>query len=94
MDPITLTDSRKILEFLSQIALRGKGFVTDCLLDDALNDGFTEPDHLTATGEDPEAYFQDKPNAWANYRVRQWKRVYTVSGGAGVERRSQIVETP
>ena len=37
---------------------------------------------------------KDQPQAWAIYQVREWKRVLTVSGGAGKERRVQITETP
>ena len=47
-----------------------------------------------ASGEDPEAYFKGEPKAWAIYQVREWKRVLTVSGGLGKERRVQITETP
>ena len=36
----------------------GQGFVTDCLLDYALEEGFTEPIFLNASGEDPDAYFK------------------------------------
>lgn len=92
--PLTLTDAREILVFLSEIALRGKGFTTECLLDNVLDAGFTDPEHLTAAGADPEAYYKGAPNAWATYHIRQWKRVYTVSGGPGVERRVHLVETP
>ena len=59
-----------------------------------LDEGFTEPIHLNASGEDPDAFYKDQPQAWAIYQVREWKRVLTVSGGAGKERRVQITETP
>ncbi len=94
MDPITLTDSHAILKLLNEIALRGRGFCTECLLDNVLDAGFTAPDHFSAYGEDPEAYFQGKSPAWAVYHIRQWKRVMMVYGGANTERRYQITETP
>ena len=94
MDSSTLTDSRAILILLSQVALRGRGFITESLVDDLLDAGFTDPEHLTATGTDPDAFYEGKPNAWANYHIRQWKRVFTVSGGPNKERRTHIVETP
>jgi hypothetical protein len=94
MDPVTIQDSDEILNFLADVALRGRGFTTDCLLDYVLDEGFTEPIYLNASGEDPEAYFKGEPKAWAIYQVREWKRVLTVSGGLGRERRVQITETP
>ena len=94
MDPVTIQNSDDILNFLADVALRGQGFTTDCLLDYVLDEGFTEPIYLNASGEDPEAYFKGEPKAWAIYQVREWKRVLTVSGGMGKERRVQITETP
>jgi hypothetical protein len=94
MDPVTLSDSAAILNLLNGVALRGKGFRTECLLDDVLDAGFTAPDHLSAYGEDPEAYYQGKSPAWAVYHIRQWKRVMMVYGGTNQERRFQITETP
>jgi len=94
MDPVTIQNSDEILNFLADVALRGRGFTTDCLLDYVLDEGFTEPIYLNASGEDPEAYFKGEPKAWAIYQVREWKRVLTVSGGLGKERRVQITETP
>ena len=94
MNPITIQDSDQILNFLAEVALRGKGFTTDCLLDYVLDEGFTEPIYLNASGEDPDAFYKDQPRAWAIYQVREWKRVLTVSGGAGKDRRVQITETP
>jgi hypothetical protein len=94
MEPITIQESDAILSLLADVALRGKGFTTDCLLDYVLDEGFTEPIYLNASGEDPEAYYKDQPNAWAVYQVREWKRVLTVSGGQGKDRRVQITETP
>ena len=94
MNPITIQDSDQILNFLAEVALRGKGFTTDCLLDYVLDEGFTEPIYLNASGEDLDAFYKDQPRAWAIYQVREWKRVLTVSGGAGKDRRVQITETP
>jgi hypothetical protein len=94
MDPITIQNSDDILNFLADVSLRGRGFTTDCLLDYVLDEGFTEPIYLNASGEDPEAYFKGESKAWAIYQVREWKRVLTVSGGLGKERRVQITETP
>ncbi len=94
MDPITISNPDDILGVLADVSLKGKGFTTDSLMDYALDEGFTEPIFLTASGEDPEAYYKGTPNAWAIYQVREWKRVLTVSGGAGKERRVQITETP
>ena len=78
MDPITIQDSDEILNFLAEITLRGKGFTTDCLLDYVLDEGFTEPIYLNASGEDPDAFYKDQPQAWAIYQVREWKRVLTL----------------
>ena len=94
MEPRTISNPDDILGFLADVSLRGNGFSTDCLMDYVLDEGFTEPIFLNASGEDPEAYYQDQPNAWAIYQVREWKRVLTVSGGAGKARRVQITETP
>jgi hypothetical protein len=94
MNPITMDDSNAILKLLSDIALRGRGFTTECLLDNVLDAGFTAPDYLNAYGEDPEAYYQGKAPAWAVYHIRQWKRVMMIYGGANKERRYQITETP
>lgn len=94
MNPITIQSTEDILNLLAEVSLRGKGFTTDCLLDYVLDEGFTEPIYLNATGEDPDAFYKDQSNAWATYQVREWKRVLTVSGGPGKERRIQITETP
>jgi hypothetical protein len=94
MDPITIQQPEDILNLLADISLRGKGFTTDCLLDYVLDEGFTEPIYLNASGVDPDALYKGQPNAWAIYQVREWKRVLTVSGGPGKERRVQITETP
>jgi hypothetical protein len=94
MDPITLGKPDEILNLLAEVSLRGKGFTTDCLLDYVLDEGFTEPIYLNASGEDPDAYYKNQPKAWAVYQVREWKRVLTISGGPGKDRRVQITETP
>lgn len=94
MNPIIIQNSDDILNFLAEVSLRGKGFTTDCLLDYVLDEGFTEPIYLNASGEDPDASYKNEPQAWAIYQIREWKRVLTVSGGPGKERRVQITETP
>lgn len=94
MNPVTLQKPDDILTFLADIALKGTGFTSDCLLDYVLEEGFTEPIFLNATGEDADAFYRGTPNAWALYQVREWKRVLTISGGTGRARRVQITETP
>jgi hypothetical protein len=94
MNPITIQKPDDILTLLAEVTLKGKGFTTDCLLDYVLDQGFTEPIYLNAAGEDPDAFFKGQPNAWATIQIREWKRVLTVSGGPGKERRVQITETP
>lgn len=94
MNPITIQNPDDILTLLADVALRGPGFSTECLLDYVLEEGFTEPIFLNASGEDPAAFYKGQPNAWAVYQVREWKRVLTVSGGSGQERRVRITETP
>ncbi len=94
MEPVNLADPNAILNFLGKIALRGKGVTTENLLEYVLDEGFTEPIYLSAKGEDPEAYYQGQPSAWAVYQIREWKRVLIISGGAGQSRRAQITETP
>ena len=94
MDPITISNPDEILGLLADVSLKGKGFTTECLMDYVLDEGFTEPIFLNATGEDPDAWYKGESNAWAVYQVREWKRVLTVSGGPGKERRVQITETP
>ena len=91
---ISLSDSDKICELLSHVALRGEGFTTESLLDAAFDFGFMEPTQLTADGSDPEAYYDGTPNAWATYHIREWKRVLMIYGGPGQTRRYQITETP
>ncbi len=82
------------MEVLGQIALKGKGFTTDCLLEEILEAGFTEPIYFNGSGEDPDAYYQGQQNAWAVYQIREWKRVLMIYGGCDKERRYQITETP
>lgn len=94
VNPVTIQNPDEILNVLADIALRGKGFTTECLLDYVLDQGFTEPIFFSASGEDPDAFFKGQPNAWAVYQIREWKRVLTISGGSGRERRVQITETP
>ena len=94
MDPVTVNSPEEIFKLLVEVSLKGRGMTTDCLLDRVLDEGFTEPIYLNASGEDPDAYYQGRPNAWAVYQIREWKRVMMISGGAGRERRIQITETP
>ncbi len=94
MERISISDPDKILTLLADVSLKGPGFTTDCLMDYVLDEGFTEPIFLNVSGEDPEAWYKGQPNAWAVYQVREWKRVLTISGGAGKQRRVQITETP
>jgi hypothetical protein len=94
MNQVTIQNPEDILSMLAEVSLRGSGFVTDCLLDYVLEEGFTEPIFLNASGEDPDAYFKGQSPAWAVYQIREWKRVLTVSGGPGKQRRVQITETP
>ncbi len=94
MERISISDPDKILTLLADVSLKGPGFTTDCLMDYVLDEGFTEPIYLNVSGEDPEAWYKGQPNAWAVYQVREWKRVLTISGGAGKQRRVQITETP
>jgi hypothetical protein len=92
MEPVTLTNSEEILEFLSRISLKGNGFTTECLLFESLDAGLSEPDYLNATGVDPNAFQDGTPNAWANYHVRQSKKVFAVYGGP--HRCTHIADTP
>lgn len=94
MDALTLQSTDEILAVLADVSLKGRGVAAESLLDVALDEGFTDPIYFSATGEDPDAYYQGRPNAWAVYTIREWKRVLMVSGGPGKERRIQITETP
>ena len=51
MNPVTVQNPEDILSILAEVSLRGSGFVTDCLLDYVLEEGFTEPIYLNASGE-------------------------------------------
>jgi len=92
MEPVTLTNSQEILQFLSGIELRGNGFTTECLLFEVMDAGLAEPDYLHASGADPDAHYRGTPNAWANYHIRQSKKVVMVYGGPW--RRISIADTP
>lgn len=94
MKPVTIQNPEDILSLLAEVTLRGSGFVTDCLLDYVLDEGFTEPIYLHVSGEDPDAFYKGQSPAWAVYQVREWKRVLTISGWPGQQRRVQITETP
>jgi len=94
METVNLGNPDEIFNFLAEVSLCGKGVTADNLMDYVLDEGFTEPTYLQAKGEDPEAYYQGQPNAWAVYQIREWKRVLIISGGGGRERRAQITETP
>jgi hypothetical protein len=94
MEPITLNSPDDIFKVLAEVALKGRGMTAECLLDRVLDEGFTEPIYLNAKGEDPDAFYQGHPNAWAVYTIREWKRVLMISGGPGQERRLQVTETP
>ena len=94
MQPVTIQNTDDIFKFLAEVSLQGRGMTVESLLDKVLDEGFTEPIYCNATGEDPDAYYQGKPNAWAVYTIREWKRVMMISGGPGQERRVQITETP
>ncbi len=94
MQPIQINDPEKIEQFLSKIALTGKGFTTECLLMDAYDAGLDYPDYLKAEGEDPDASYEGKSPAWAKYHMRQGKRVYMVYGERGKDRRTHFSETP
>ncbi|HLG21248.1 MAG TPA: hypothetical protein VI382_00415 [Candidatus Manganitrophaceae bacterium] len=94
MEPLVLTNSEEILKLLANVALNGKGFVTECLLAEVLDAGLSEPDYLNASGVDPDASYNGEPNAWANYHIRQSKKVFMVYGGSGVPRRTHIADTP
>ena len=94
MDPIELNDPQEIEALLGKISLTGQGFCTDCLLADVFDAGLTYPDFLKAHGRDPDARYGDQSPAWANYHVRQGKKVFIVYGGNGTPRRTHITDTP
>lgn len=58
MKAITIQNPDEILTLLADVSLRGTGFTTDSLLDYALEEGFTEPIFLNASGEDPTAFLR------------------------------------
>ena len=43
MKHVTIQNPEDILTMLAEVSLQGSGFVTDCLLDYVLEEGFTEP---------------------------------------------------
>ncbi len=94
MNPITIQNPDEILNLLAEVSLSGPGFTSESLLDYVLEEGFTEPIFLSASGVDPTAFYKGQPNAWGIYQIREWKRVLTISGGPGQERRVRITETP
>ena len=94
MQPIEMSDTAKIEQFLIKIALSGKGYTTDCLLMDTYDAGLDYTDYLKAEGEDPDASYEGKSPAWAKYHMRQGKRVFMVYGDNGKDRRTHFSETP
>ena len=94
MEPIELNDPEEIEQFLGKIALGGPGFCTDCLLSDVYEAGLTYPDFLRAHGSDPDARYGNLSPAWANYHIRQGKKVFIVYGGNGAPRRTHTTDTP
>ena len=94
MQSLTIQSTEDIFKIIADVSLKGRGVTAESLLDKVLDEGFTEPIYFNATGEDPDAYYQGKSNAWAVYTIREWKRVMMISGGPGQERRIQITETP
>ena len=88
MNHVTVQNPEDILSILAEVSLRGSGFVTDCLLDYVLEEGFTEPIYFNASGEDPDAYFKGQSPAWAGLGPKARIR------NPGKERRVQITETP
>lgn len=95
MEPFIRTNADEILNLLSQVVLQGEGFVTDCLLGDVLDADITEPNYLSVSGTDPNAFYNGQPNAWAVYHVSQGKKTFAVYGGENKYRTTHIsVETP
>ena len=94
MEPLILTNSEEILKLLSHVTLKGKGFVSECLVGEVLDAGLSEPDYFNASGSDPMAYYDGDPHAWANYHVRQSKKVFMVYGGENKHRTVHIADTP
>ena len=56
-EKVTLQSTEEILTFLADVSLKGRGMTTDCLLEQVLDEGFTEPIYLNASGEDPDAFY-------------------------------------
>ncbi|MBI1823517.1 MAG: hypothetical protein HY200_10040 [Nitrospirae bacterium] len=94
MSPIEMNNPDEIEKLLSHIALKGKGFTTECLMAEVLEAGLSYPDFLKASGEDPLAEYEGKSPAWATYHVRQGKRVFMVYGDGMSGRRTHYSETP
>ena len=83
----------EILSLLAEVALRGSGFVTECLLDYVLDEGFTEPIYLNASGEDPDAYFRTVTGLGSVSGSGMETRA-DYFGRSRRQRRVQITETP
>ena len=94
MKPLIQTNTQEILDLLSHVTLKGDGFVTDCLVEDVLDAGLSEPDYLQLSGTDPNAFYNDEPNAWAVYHVRQGKVTFAVYGGENKHRSVHTSGTP
>jgi hypothetical protein len=95
MEPLIRTNTDEILNLLSHVVLQGGGFVTDCLVGDVLDADLTEPNYLSVSGTDPNAFYNNESNAWAVYHVRQGKKTFAVYGGENKHRTIHIsVDTP
>ncbi len=94
MKDLILTNAQEILQTLSKIELKGKGFVSECLVGEVMDAGISNPDFFKASGEDPDAYYDGQANAWSDIQVRESKKVFMVYGGSGKTRRSHIADTP
>ncbi len=94
MEPLVLTNWEEINRLLAEVALRGGGFTTECLLDSVMEAGISAPDYLKATGADPNAFYQGAPGAWGSYHIREGKKVFLIFGGDTGARRSHVSDTP
>ncbi|MEK7285676.1 MAG: hypothetical protein AAB035_00025 [Nitrospirota bacterium] len=95
MEPLIRTNTEEILNLLSQIVLKGEGFITDALVGEVLDAGLFEPNYLNVSGTDPNAFYNDEPNAWAVYHVSQGKKTFAVYGGENKYRTIHIsADTP
>lgn len=94
MKDLILTNAEEIMQTLSKIELKGKGFVSDCLVSEVMDAGISNPDFFKASGEDADAYFDGKAKAWSDIQVRESKKVFMVYGGSGKARRFHIADTP